>query len=114
VGGFEPGNGRNKSKRIQNAPSSLARAPLGVLYSIPKTGFPVRTERQYGGLKSGSQRFRDPAPPGFVGHCGALVVTARDAVLTERRILMKLTDTQLVLLPAASPRQDDTIELRLL
>ena len=26
---------------------------------------------------------------------------------------MKLTDTQLVLLPAASPRQDDTIELRL-
>jgi hypothetical protein len=26
---------------------------------------------------------------------------------------MKLTDTQLVLLPAASQRQDDTIELRL-
>jgi hypothetical protein len=86
------------------------------VFSIPFQRLDFQSEQSVnmGGLKSGSQRFRDPAPPGFVGHCGALVVTARDAVLTERRILMKLTDTQLVLLPAASPRQDDTIELRLL
>jgi hypothetical protein len=45
------------------------------------------------------------------GHCGASVVTARDAVATEWSIPMKLTDTQLVLLSAASQRQDGAVEI---
>jgi hypothetical protein len=40
-----------------------------------------------------------------------VVVAAQDAVTTERRIPMKLTDTQLVLLSAASQRQDGVIDL---
>src|SRR6266436_3161866 len=44
-------------------------------------------------------------------HCGASVVTARDAVATEWRIPMKLTDTQLVLLSAAAQREDGTVEI---
>jgi Protein of unknown function (DUF3489) len=39
------------------------------------------------------------------------VVTARNTVATEWRIPMKLTDTQLVLLSAASQREDGGIEL---
>jgi hypothetical protein len=41
------------------------------------------------------------------------VVTARDAVVTEWKIPMKLTDTQLVLLSAASQRQDNAVETKL-
>src|SRR5438876_6450671 len=43
--------------------------------------------------------------------CGASVVTARDAVANRMEIPMKLTDTQLVLLSAASQREDGGIEL---
>ena len=43
--------------------------------------------------------------------CGASVVTARDAVANRTEIPMKLTDTQLVLLSAASQREDYGIEL---
>jgi Protein of unknown function (DUF3489) len=50
-------------------------------------------------------------PAGVRAHCGASVVTARNAVTTEWRIPMKLTDTQLVLLSAASQREDGGIEL---
>jgi hypothetical protein len=39
------------------------------------------------------------------------VVTAQDAVATEWSIPMKLTDTQLVLLSAASQRQDGAVEI---
>jgi hypothetical protein len=46
-----------------------------------------------------------------MGHCGASVVTARDAVATESRIPMKLTDTQLVLLSSAAQRQDGAVEI---
>ena len=44
-------------------------------------------------------------------HCGASVVTARDAVANRTEIPMKLTDTQLVLLSAASQRDDCAIEI---
>src|SRR6266705_1274263 len=44
-------------------------------------------------------------------HCGASVVTARDAVANRTEIPMKLTDTQLVLLSAASQREEGGIEL---
>src|SRR5438876_3767373 len=43
--------------------------------------------------------------------CGASVVTARDAVANDKEIPMRLTDTQLVLLSAASQREDGGIEL---
>ena len=43
--------------------------------------------------------------------CGASAVTARKAVSTEEGFEMKLTDTQLVLLSAASRREDRAIEL---
>ena len=39
------------------------------------------------------------------------MVTAQDAVSNRREIPMKLTDTQLVLLSAASQREDGAIEL---
>jgi hypothetical protein len=39
------------------------------------------------------------------------VVTARDAVANRVEIPMKLTDTQLVVLSAASQREDGAIEL---
>jgi hypothetical protein len=39
------------------------------------------------------------------------VVTARDAVANRKEIPMKLTDTQLVLLSAASQREDGDLEL---
>ncbi|MFZ2080324.1 MAG: hypothetical protein WAV38_27475, partial [Xanthobacteraceae bacterium] len=42
-------------------------------------------------------------------HCGASVVTARDAVANRTEIPMKLTDTQPVLLSAASQRDDCAI-----
>jgi hypothetical protein len=43
--------------------------------------------------------------------CGASVVTAHDAVANRTEVPMKLTDTQLVVLSAASQRQDGAIEL---
>src|SRR6202049_1626261 len=43
--------------------------------------------------------------------CGASAVTARKAVSTEEGFEMKLTDTQLVLLSAASRREDRAIEV---
>jgi hypothetical protein len=43
--------------------------------------------------------------------CGACVVTARDDAATRTEIPMKLADTQLVLLSAASQREDGAIEL---
>jgi Protein of unknown function (DUF3489) len=43
-------------------------------------------------------------------HCGASVVTARDAVRNNRRIPMQLIDTQLTPLSAASQREDRAIE----
>src|ERR1700680_1601940 len=43
--------------------------------------------------------------------CGASAVTARKAVSTEEGFEMKLTDTQLVLLSAASQREDRAVEL---
>src|ERR1700686_4484639 len=43
--------------------------------------------------------------------CGASALTARKAVSTEEGFEMKLTDTELVLLSAASRREDPAIEL---
>jgi hypothetical protein len=48
---------------------------------------------------------RHPALPA-VSQCGVSVVTALNSVTTERRIPMKLSDTQLMLLSAASQRAD--------
>src|SRR5229473_1704357 len=51
-------------------------------------------------------------PRRLEGHGGAVVVAANDAAPTQRRIPMsKLTDTQLIILSAASQRDDPGVEL---
>jgi hypothetical protein len=51
-------------------------------------------------------------PRRLEGHGGAVVVAANDAAPTQRRIPMsKLTDTQLIILSAASQRDDRGVEL---
>jgi hypothetical protein len=75
-----------------------------------KTGIPARTECDYARLESAFWPLGIP-PRGLHGHCGASVVTARDAVVAEWRISMKLTDTQLVLLSAASQREDGAVDI---
>ena len=50
-----------------------------------RTGILVRTERHYGGLE-GTFGLLGILPRRPQGHCGASVVTAQDAVATERRI----------------------------
>jgi hypothetical protein len=51
-----------------------------------------------------------PAPPGLC-HCGASVVTAVIAVINRLEDPVKLTDTQLLLLSAASQRDNRALEL---
>jgi hypothetical protein len=53
-------------------------------------------------------------PRGLNAPCGASVVTARTPSPTERRIPMKLADTQFVLLSAASQREDGAVVLGLI
>ena len=56
------------------------------------------------GLVAGS------CPAGFIGHCGASVVTAAIVVFNRMEDPVKLTDTQLLLLSAASQRDDRALE----
>src|SRR5262249_40723512 len=82
-------------------------------YDYPeKTGILARTERHCAGLEGALGLLGIP-PRWLHSHCGASVVTARDAVVTDWRIPMKLTDTQLVLLSAASQRKDNAVETKL-
>src|ERR1700674_4151451 len=60
-------------------------------------------------LTKGLSPNRDPAPPASC-HCGASVVTATIAVSNRMEDSVKLTDTQLVLLSAASQRDDRALE----
>jgi hypothetical protein len=69
----------------------------------------LRTERHCAGLKSAIDAL-GILPRRLDRHCGASVVTARDAVANRLEIPMKLTDTQLVLLSAAAQREDGAIE----
>jgi hypothetical protein len=69
----------------------------------------LQTERHCAGLKSASTLLGF-LPRRLDGHCGASVVTARDAVVNRMEIPMKLTDTQLVVLSAAAQREDGAVE----
>jgi hypothetical protein len=75
-----------------------------------KTGIAVATERHCAGPEP-VFGLLGILPRRLHGRCGASVVTAPGAVATQRRIPMKLTDTQLVLLSAASQRQDGAVEI---
>ena len=75
-----------------------------------RTGFRLRTERHWCGLKRADWRIRD-SPRRLDRHCGASVVTARDAVANRTENPDEITDTQLVLLSAASQREDGVIDL---
>jgi hypothetical protein len=68
-----------------------------------KTGIRVQTERY---CPVGPQRLGIRPR----GHCGASVVTAAIAVINPKEDSVKLTDTQLVLLSAASQRDDRALE----
>jgi hypothetical protein len=61
--------------------------------SAEKTGVPARKERHYQGLESAFALLGIP-PRRLKCQCGASVVTAPGAVITKRRILMKLDGTR--------------------
>src|SRR5438067_1185139 len=75
-----------------------------------RTGFPQRKQGHCCRSWSATDA-RGIVPCWLLCPCGASVVTARDAVANRTEIPMKPTDTQLVLLSAASRREDGGIEL---
>jgi Protein of unknown function (DUF3489) len=75
-----------------------------------RTGIRTRTERYCD--RSGHEACLGILPRRLHGHGGAVVVAANDAAPTQRRIPMaRLTDTQLIILSAASQRDDRGVEL---
>src|SRR5262249_19413694 len=73
--------------------------------------FPLRKERHCWGLSGAIEALPGSMPRRLLRQCGASVVTARGAVANRTEIPMRLTDTQLVLLSAASQREDRGIGL---
>jgi hypothetical protein len=73
-----------------------------------RTGIQVRTERYCD--RSGRRSASGILPRRLHCHCGASVVAATFAVTNRMEDSVKLTDTQLVLLSAASQRDDRALE----
>ncbi len=107
---------RTPDPQIRSLPHARSQEPLIPAETAAKsnfserTGFPLQTERHCSRLMERHRRSRVSAPPA-VSPCGASVVTVHDAVANRTEIPMKLTDTQLVLLSAASQREDCAIEI---
>ena len=99
-----------KLLRVASKSSQPRKQPTKPNFLAQRTGFPLQTERDWWGLVERTRRYWD-LPRRLNAHCGHSVVTARTPSPTERRIPIKLTDTQLVLLSAASQREDGAVVL---